>query len=326
MSTASSQPEALIDQIREASRSMVRELGFMQSTLAATDYPASAVHALLEIGARRSMTAVQLASFLGLEKSSVSRMVRKLINAGEISEASHEDARSKSLHLTLKGQKTVAAIEQYGRAQVTDALNCLSSSQRQLAATGLSCYANALALRRTGAIAEPPAIEVVAGYQPGAIAQIVLMHAQYYSRTVGFGSQFESKVAAGLAEFVPRLTKSCNGLWLALQGGQIVGSIAIDGEDLGKQRAHLRWFIVSDAARGSGAGRQLLETALVFCDAQGFAATHLWTFQGLDAARRLYETHGFQLTEHWQGTQWGKEMVEQSFVRAQFGVLPGEQC
>jgi DNA-binding MarR family transcriptional regulator/GNAT superfamily N-acetyltransferase len=324
MSTASNQPEALIDQIREASRRMVRELGFMQSTLAATDYPASAVHALLEIGARQSMTAVQLASFLGLEKSSVSRMVRKLINAGEISEASHADARSKSLYLTPQGQKTVAAIEQYGRAQVTDALNCLSSSQRQLAATGLSCYANALALRRTGAIAVPPAIEVVAGYQqPGAIAQIVLMHAQYYSRTVGFGSQFESKVAAGLAEFVPRLSNSSNGLWLARQDGQIVGSIAIDGEDLGEQRAHLRWFIVSDAARGSGAGRQLLETALAFCDAQGLGATHLWTFQGLDAARRLYETHGFQLTEQWQGTQWGKEMVEQRFVRAQFGALPG---
>lgn len=42
---------SLVDDIRAASRQMVRELGFMQATLAATDYPPSAVHAILEIGA-----------------------------------------------------------------------------------------------------------------------------------------------------------------------------------------------------------------------------------------------------------------------------------
>eukprot|EP01037_Dinobryon_pediforme_P038371 gene38371-46334_t len=85
---------ALIEQIRVASRNMVRELGFMHNTLAATDYAPSAVHALLEIDARKTMTAAQLADFLGLEKSSISRMVRKLVDAGELSEMpSADDAR-----------------------------------------------------------------------------------------------------------------------------------------------------------------------------------------------------------------------------------------
>ena len=70
----------LIDDIRAASRQMVRELGFMDATLAATDYPPSAVHAILEIGIRGPMTSAQLADILRLEKSSVSRMVRKLID------------------------------------------------------------------------------------------------------------------------------------------------------------------------------------------------------------------------------------------------------
>ncbi|MEN3290714.1 MAG: hypothetical protein V7634_5014, partial [Bradyrhizobium sp.] len=35
---------SLIDDVRAASRLMVRELGFMEATVAATDYPASAVH------------------------------------------------------------------------------------------------------------------------------------------------------------------------------------------------------------------------------------------------------------------------------------------
>ncbi|PIN63827.1 hypothetical protein CKQ90_29775, partial [Klebsiella pneumoniae] len=51
----------------------VRELGFMSTTLAATHYSPSAVHTLLEVSMRGEMTAAQLVTLLGLEKSSVSR-------------------------------------------------------------------------------------------------------------------------------------------------------------------------------------------------------------------------------------------------------------
>jgi len=309
---------ALIEQIRVASRCMVRELGFMHNTLAATDYAPSAVHALLEIDAHKTMTAAQLADFLGLEKSSISRMVRKLVDAGELSETpSADDARSKSLRLTPCGKRTLAAINAYGHAQVGGALAQLSAHQQQLAAEGLHTYAQALQAHRQGQqqVCASLPVELVSVYQPGAIGRIVQMHAQFYSRSVGFGSFFESKVAAGLAEFIARPAHARNGMWLALQEGRIVGSIVIDGQDLGENHAHLRWFIVDDGLRGSGAGRRLLEAALAFCDVQGFDAVHLWTFQGLDAARRLYEAHGFKLLEQWSGAQWGKEVIEQRFVR-----------
>src|SRR5882724_12172858 len=78
----------LIDDIRAASRQMVRELGFMEATVAATDYAPSAVHTILEIGIRGPMTSVQLVQFLHLEKSSVSRLLRKLIESGELKEMS----------------------------------------------------------------------------------------------------------------------------------------------------------------------------------------------------------------------------------------------
>lgn len=76
----------LVDEIRTASRLMVRELGFMSATLAATDYSPSAVHTLLEISLRGAMTAAQLVQILGLDKSSVSRMLSRLLAAGELQE------------------------------------------------------------------------------------------------------------------------------------------------------------------------------------------------------------------------------------------------
>ena len=74
-------PEQRILAVRDASRRLVRELGFMKATLADSRLPPSAVHALVEIGARGSLTATALCELLVLEKSSVSRMVRKLIDA-----------------------------------------------------------------------------------------------------------------------------------------------------------------------------------------------------------------------------------------------------
>ena len=53
------------------------------------------------------------------------------------------------------------------------------------------------------------------------------------------------------AEFLPRLQNSRNRQWLATtagHGGQAVGSIAIDGEDLGSGQAHLRGFMQEEAA------------------------------------------------------------------------------
>jgi DNA-binding MarR family transcriptional regulator len=136
---------ALIDDIRSASRQMVRELGFMEATLAATDYPPSAVHTILEIGLRGPMTAMQLANILHLEKSSVSRMVHKLIEAGELKDTTDSfDSRSKPLSLTAKGKRTLAALHDFGRRRVMAALGHLSESEQRTVCEGLMLYARAL--------------------------------------------------------------------------------------------------------------------------------------------------------------------------------------
>jgi len=139
----------LIDDIRAASRLMVRELGFMEQTLAATDYPPSAVHTILEIGTSGPMTSGQLAECLHLEKSSVSRMVRKLIECGELKETSDaDDARIKPLSLTPKGRHTLAALHDFGRRQVSTALAQLPEAERKIVRQGLTIYARALAAAR----------------------------------------------------------------------------------------------------------------------------------------------------------------------------------
>lgn len=242
-------------------------------------------------------------------------MLRKLIDSGDVAEhAAEDDGRVKMLCLTACGKERVAAIHAFARTQVSEALGRLEPGQHRTVLEGLNLYADALA-RQDGGRAARSDLRIVGGYRPGIIARITEMHALYYSQAYGFGQHFESVVAGSLAEFANRLHSPVNQVWVARRGHEILGSVAIDGEDLGPGVAHLRWYIVDDALRGSGCGKGLLDTALAFVDEQGFAETHLFTFSGLDAARYLYESRGFTLAEEEIGTQWGKEVMEQRFVR-----------
>jgi len=157
--------------------------------------------------------------------------------------------------------------------------------------------------------------ELHQGYLPTAIGRMVELHARYYSALVGFGLPFEAKVARELAEFCQRYDARRDGLWLLLQDGEVEGAIAIDGSKAAEQGAHLRWFITSDKVRGTGAGTALLSAAMAFCQARGYQRTYLWTFDGLPAARHLYEKFGFGLVHQQPGSQWGREVTEQRFER-----------
>jgi len=160
-------------------------------------------------------------------------------------------------------------------------------------------------------------IHLVPSYHPGCIGRIAELHATYYSAAAGFGLSFEAKVARELSAFCEAFDPRRDGLWLAMVDGRVEGSIVIDGSHAGDdgEGAHLRWFILSDALRGKGMGERLLAEALAFADAKACARTFLWTFSGLAAARHLYEKHGFRLVRSHAGSQWGRVVEEQYFVR-----------
>lgn len=137
------------ERIRDASRRLVRELGFLRPTLAGTDLSPSAVHALVEIGARPATTAAELAEILVLDKSSVSRLLRKLVASGELVEGvSTRDARAKPLSLTRQGRATLGRIDDFARRQVEAALKQMAPGTARRLAESLAVYAEALAAAR----------------------------------------------------------------------------------------------------------------------------------------------------------------------------------
>ncbi|MBB4286236.1 GNAT family N-acetyltransferase [Roseospira goensis] len=172
--------------------------------------------------------------------------------------------------------------------------------------------------------AETAAPDLVTGYAPGVLAEVVGLHMAYYGPHWGFGLAFETKVATEMAAFL-RQADATRDLLLCARNrdGGLLGSVTIHGPHdtpAGRESAaHLRWFIVGDAARGSGVGRRLLARAVAFCDACGYPMCYLTTFAGLDAARHLYERTGFRLVATSAVDQWSGGVQEQRFERPRGG-------
>lgn len=308
-----------IRDLREFSRKLVRELGFMRASLADSDLAPSAVHAIIEIGLQPGIQARDLALILRLDKSNTSRQVAKLEAAGLVSrETDSGDARASRLSLTPAGVELRKRIDQFATDQVSKALRQLAPHDQEALIRYLSLYADALAREnpntRAAQAAEVIDAQIQEGYAPGCIGDVASLHARYYAQAAGFGVVFERLVATGLATFAEALPAAGKNLWRYTDGTRTLASIAIDS-DLAARTAHLRWFIVDESLRGMGVGRALLARALRFADTLDVDETYLWTFKGLDAARHLYESAGFVLTDEAEGTQWGGVVVEQRFSR-----------
>lgn len=304
-----------VDILRSASRDIVRTLGFMQKGIAGTGLSPSAVHTIIELGYGTVTNAGDLGDMLRLEKSSISRLVRKLTEDGLIEANSNPaDRRSRNLALTEDGKVLLKTLEDFGRRQMRSASEHLAKDELTKVEIGLTLFAKALRRDESHA-SRSRAMEIRQGYCPGVIAYVVGLHASYYATNYGFGAVFERKVATEMSEFMGRIDSPANTTFSAFLGDTLVGSVSLDGEDLGEGVCHLRWFIVSPEAQGMGIGNVLLEKVTSFVDAAGFERTRLWTFKGLDAARHLYQKHGFELIRENRGKQWGTEVIEQEFER-----------
>jgi len=150
--TVLQKPKRLTDtvwQVRLASRTLVRELGFLNRHLAGTELSASQVHALLEIERYPETRAADLRCLFRLDKSVVSRLLGDLRQRGFIATAtSARDGRGRALRLTRKGRRQLKIIHDKADVQFATALEAISPSEWPRIVKSLHLFAGALASTR----------------------------------------------------------------------------------------------------------------------------------------------------------------------------------
>jgi putative acetyltransferase len=278
-----------IGAIRQASRQLVRELGFLDDGQGELGITHSQCHTLIELERGARLTAGELAQALNLDKSTTSRTVAGLVKRGYLTmRAEPGDRRRRQLALTGKGRRKVAQIHQQADGSVQAALAALGADDRAAVVRGLSLYAGALA--RVRARAEF-AIRPIARRDDGAMAAVIrTVMPEFGASGPGFAIHDPEVDAMSRA-----YRRDGHGYWVVVRGDRVVG-----GGGFGRltgapdEVCELRKMYFLPEARGVGMGAALLAHVLERAAAAGYRLCYLETLVAMAQARRLYESFGFR--------------------------------
>ncbi len=155
---------------------------------------------------------------------------------------------------------------------------------------------------------------------PGDLGAIVAHHGRLYGREYGVNSEFESMVAASVADAGERgFPAAGEGIWIVELDGDHRGSAALTNE--GDGVAMLRWVVLDRALRGRGLGRRLVAEAVSEARRFGYSTVALMTFSDLRAAAHIYRASGFELK--WEDTapRWGRAAITYQRYELSFQAL-----
>jgi GNAT superfamily N-acetyltransferase len=151
-------------------------------------------------------------------------------------------------------------------------------------------------------------VEIRRGDSAGDVNDLVRVNGAVFEGEYALSPAFAGDMAVQLAELRRSGWPSGPGagLWLAELDGSVLGGVTL--RDLGGGLARLGHLALMPEARGTGAGRQLIQSVIDAARAAGYERIELLTFSALTAARDLYRRAGFQMTSSEHVVRWGREM------------------
>ena len=285
-------PPQAVAALRQASRLAVRELGLLSPTVASSGCSPTECHTLIEIGRTGHLTAGELSQRLALDKSTVSRVVARLVDRGLVVVGEDRgDQRLKPLVLTPEGQLQLARIDQESNAQVVAALALLAPEERRTVVEGLSLYAKALSRSRRQ---QELSIRPIESADSPTMARVIRSVMGEFG-AVGEGYSINDAEVDDMAE---SYSGERAAYFVITKGSRVVGGGGVahlDGAD--PDTCELRKMYLLPELRGLGMGRRLLDRCLQAAKSLGYRRCYLETLEHMTQAQALYEADGFVATQ-----------------------------
>ncbi|MBZ9974793.1 helix-turn-helix domain-containing GNAT family N-acetyltransferase [Mesorhizobium sp. BR-1-1-10] len=299
--------KGLIDAVRAFNRFYTRQIGLLDEGLLKSAFSLTEARVLYELAHRDGLTATDLGRDLGLDAGYVSRLLKKFERLHLISRATlASDARQSSIALTPAGRNAFAPLNQGSHDQVAALLDRLPASEQDRLVKSMRTVQRLL-----DADAEPKIPYLLRPPQVGDIGWIIRRQGMLYAQDYGWDETYEALVAEILAAFVKSYDPKWERGWIAEREGEVVGSVFVVRKS--DQVAKLRLLYVEPSARGLGIGKRLVEECIGFARARGYRTLTLWTNDILTAARHIYQTAGFRLTEEEPHHSFGKDLIGQNW-------------
>lgn len=130
-------------------------------------------------------------------------------------------------------------------------------------------------------------------HRRGDMGWVIWRHTVLYQGEYGWNDAFIAVIARAVALFIETADAARERCWIAELDGERVGSVFLVRES--DELARLRLLLVEPGAQGYGIGRKLVETCVATARELGYRRITLWTNSELHAARRIYQSLGFEM-------------------------------
>ena len=295
--------------IRSSSRQLVRELNFLKGAFNDTGFSYSQCHMLFELDVHKVLNLAELSEILRLDKSTSSRIIKKLIDKGLVQVTKNEnDQRQKLFSLTPLGKACTVDNNLKASAQVGGAIDLLDEAERNIVQTGLKLYAKSLYQSR---VQKDFSIRLIEPQDNAQVANIVRKTLLEFD-VAGSGSSihdpevdqmYETYQAKGAAYFV--VAKSNEILGCA-------GIAPLKGEAATICELQKMYFL--PVLRGMGLGKKLLTICLEKAKSLGYQKCYLETVERMWQANLLYQKMGFKQLDHQVGST-GHNACDTTYIK-----------
>jgi DNA-binding MarR family transcriptional regulator/N-acetylglutamate synthase-like GNAT family acetyltransferase len=299
--------ETRVDAVRHFNRFFTRQIGVLREGLLHSPYSLTEARILFEISHRDDLTASDLSRELGLDPGYLSRILTRLEQRGLIDKVRSEtDGRQRLLSLTSDGKDAFSLLDNRSRDEVAEMLDDLSEGDQLRLLEAMATIEGILT--KGFKFAEPFFLRP---HEPGDMGWVVYRHGVLYAQEYGWDEHFEALVARIVSDFIDNYDPVRERCWVAEINGEIVGCVFV--VKAGETVAKLRLLLVEPKARGLGLGTRLVEECIRFARRAGYQTLTLWTNSVLDAARHIYQEHGFELVEEEEHHSFGHDLVGQNW-------------
>src|SRR5439155_8433441 len=136
------------------------------------------------------------------------------------------------------------------------------------------------------------------------------LHGYLYKMEYDYGVEFETYVAAGLAEFYNQYDPQKDRVWICEHENKIVGFLLLMHRG---EAAQLRYFILEPAYRGIGLGNKLMKLYMDFLKEKNYKSSYLLTTDELSPSAHLYKKFGYMLMEEKCLKVFGNPLIQQRY-------------
>jgi N-acetylglutamate synthase-like GNAT family acetyltransferase len=214
------------------------------------------------------------------------------------------------LHLTPAGTALFGELDRKAADRVSEAIAELSDQERARLTAAMGIIARLTGKQNRAEKADVVLREPV----PGDYGWAIERHGVIYATEFGWGTRFEGLVAELFGKFATQHDPARERCWIAELGGERVGCVFVVARE--EAVAQLRCLLVEPRARGRGVGAALVQECISFARFAGYQRMMLWTNKGLDSARKIYQSVGFELIDEQPHEDFGVPLIGQNWELA----------